>query len=75
MNLEHVSIERMDSYPTSKDFVEDFSDMHTHDIIRYANSRNLQYLEWGDMVSLVHELADRLETEYVNAVDKEGRSP
>ena len=75
MNLEHVQIERMDSYPTSKDFVEDFRGMHTHDLLRYARSRNLQYLEWADMVSLVHELADRLETEYVNAVDKEGRSP
>lgn len=76
MNLEHVKIERMDSYPTSNDkFVEDFSTMHTHDLLRYAYSRNLQYLEWADMVSLVHELADRLETEYVNAVDKEGRSP
>lgn len=76
MNLEHVQIERMDSYPTSNDkFVEDFSTMHTHDILRYARSRNLQYLEWVDMVSLVHELADRLEDSYVNAVDKEGRSP
>ena len=75
MNLEHVKIERMDSYPTSNDkFVEDFSTMHTHDLLRYAYSRNLQYLEWADMVSLVHELADRLETEYVNAVDKEGSS-
>lgn len=83
MNLEHVKIERMDSYPTSKDFVEEnkqpfienFSTMHTHDILSYARSRNLQYLEWADMVSLVHELAARLEDSYVNAVDKEGRSP
>ena len=75
MNLEHVKIERMDSYPTSSKFVEDFSTMHTHDILHYARSRNLQYLEWVDMVSLVHELADRLESEYVNAVDREGRSP
>ena len=72
MNLEHVKIEMKDNGIM---FTEDFRDMHTIDIIRYANSRNLQYLEWVDMVSLVHELADRLESEYVNAVDKEGRSP
>lgn len=71
MNLEHVQIERMDSYSTSNDkFVEDFHDMHTHDILRYARSRNLQYLEWADMVSLVHELADRLEEAHAMHMDK-----
>ena len=72
MNLEHVMIEAQEARAS---FVEHFSDMHMHDLLRYSRSRNLQYLEWVDMVSLVHELADRLETEYVNAVDKEGRSP
>ena len=70
MNLEHVKIERMDSYPTSSKFVEDFSTMHTHDILRYARSRNLQYLEWADMVSLVHELADRLDCAYSDLMER-----
>lgn len=73
MNLEHVKIEMHDNRHAA--FEEDFSDMHTHDLLCYARSRNLQYLEWADMVSLVHELADRVEVSYVNAVDKEGRSP
>ena len=76
MNLEHIKIEMKDGQDYfTQQFVEQFSDMHTHDILRYSRSKNLRYLEWADMVSLVHELAARLEDSYVNAVDKEGRSP
>ena len=66
MNLEHVMIEAQEARAS---FVENFSDMHTHDLLSYARSRNLQYLEWADMVSLVHELADRLETSYVKDME------
>ena len=66
MNLEHVMIEAQEARAS---FVENFSDMHTHDLLRYSRSRNLQYLEWADMVSLVHELADRLETSYVKDME------
>lgn len=66
MNLEHVMIEAQEARAS---FVENFSDMHTHDLLSYARSRNLQYLEWADMVSLVHELADRLEAEYVKDME------
>lgn len=66
MNLEHVQIEMKDKGSL---FVEDFKDMHTHDILAYAYSKNLRYLEWADMVSLVHELADRLDCAYSDLME------